>query len=138
MPHQACSVLAKLSAEYSIAKSEKEKAVWRTEISVLFRVFQFTVFLQGKVKPSHLQVGSPHLSAVYLQFQQGPTICNPPCKRELTLPLRRNLNLHLKFEFKLPSGSLNITIKFLIIFKRRSALFDPIHSTSATVKEPQH
>lgn len=61
MPHQACSVLAKLSAEYSIAKSEKEKAVWRTEISVLFRVFQFTEFLQEKVKPSHLQVGSPHL-----------------------------------------------------------------------------
>lgn len=66
MPHQACLVLAKLSAEYSIAKSEKEKAVWRTEISVLFRVFKFTEFLQGKVKPSLLQVGSPYLSVIYL------------------------------------------------------------------------
>lgn len=116
MPHQACSVLAKLGAEYSIAKSEKEKAVWRAEISALFRVFQFTEFIQGKVKSSHLRVGSPHLSVICLRLQQGPTICNPPCKKEPTLPSGRNLNLHVKFEFKLPSGSLNITIKFLIIF----------------------
>lgn len=102
MPHQACLVLAKRSAEYRIAKSEKEKAVWRTEISVLFTVFQFTEFLQGKVKPSHLQARSPHLSDIYLQFQWGPIICNTPHKAVLTVPLRRNLNLHQKLEFKLP------------------------------------
>lgn len=102
MPHQACLVLAKRSAEYRIAKSEKEKAVWRTEISVLFRASQFAEFLQGKVKASHLQARSSHLSAVYLQLQWGPIICNTPHEGVLTLPFRRNRSLHQKLEFKLP------------------------------------